>query len=101
MVIEYLKFLVSPELREEFIEKDREIWTSGIAKYPGYLGKEVWIDPEKAEEIVIILRWKTRQQWKAIPVKALEKIEKQFASSMGENKYKLVESSEYQIRKFP
>lgn len=101
MVLEYLKFLVSPELREKFIEKDREIWTSALAKYPGFLSKEIWINPKIAEEIVIIVRWKTRQEWKAIPIDTLEAIEKQFAASMGENEYKLVESKEYQLRKFP
>lgn len=101
MVIEYLKFLVSPELREKFIETDREIWTSALAKCPGFLSKEVWINSEKAEEIIVIVRWKTRQEWKDIPANVLESTEKQFAESMGENEYKLVESKEYQVRKFP
>ncbi|MGF1490502.1 MAG: TIGR03792 family protein [Prochloraceae cyanobacterium] len=101
MAIEYLKFFVSPELREKFIETDREIWTSALAKYPGFLSKEVWINPEIPEEIIIIARWKTRQEWKAIPIDILEAIEREFAASMGENEYKLVESKEYQVRKFP
>lgn len=101
MVIEYLKFLVTPEKREEFIAKDREIWTPAIAEYPGFLSKEVWINPEIAEEIIIIVRWSTREQWKAIPTNFLAKIETEFANAVGENTYKLVESKEYQLRKFP
>ncbi len=101
MVIEYLKFFVSPELREEFIEKDREIWSPPLKNYPGFISKEVWINPEIAEEIIIIVRWQSREQWKAIPIEKIDATERKFAASLGENKYKLLESKEYQLRKFP
>ncbi len=101
MVVEYLKFLVAPELREKFIQKDAEIWTPAIASYPGFLGKEVWISPTVAEEIMIVIRWETRQLWKAVPLDILEATEQKFAVAVGENKYELIESKEYQLRKFP
>ncbi|MGK7874423.1 MAG: TIGR03792 family protein [Xenococcaceae cyanobacterium] len=101
MVIEWLKFRVSPQSREKFIQKDAQIWTQMIASYPGFLGKEVWINPNAPEEIVLVIRWQTRQQWKSIPQAALEETEQQFAQQMGEDEYQMVESSEYQVRKFP
>lgn len=100
MVIEFLKFKVTPELREKFIQKDAEIWTTAISRYPGFLSKEVWIDPNAPAEIVMIIRWATREQWKSIPTEQLDKIDAKFAQQMGKT-YELIQSSEYQVRKFP
>ncbi|MBD2344405.1 TIGR03792 family protein [Anabaena subtropica] len=100
MVIEFLKFRVDPSWRETFIQKDAEIWTTALAKYPGFLGKEVWINPNDPTELVLIIHWKTKEQWKAIPVVDLQAIEQKFSQAVS-NSYELVESGEYQVRKFP
>ncbi|MEA5513652.1 TIGR03792 family protein [Nodularia sp. UHCC 0506] len=100
MVIELLKFRVAPEVRENYIQKDAEIWTTGLAKYPGFLGKEVWIDPNDPTELILIIRWATREQWKAIPLADLQIIEEQFTQAMGKS-YPIVESAEYQVQKLP
>lgn len=100
MVIELLKFQVAAELREQFIQKDEEIWTQALAGYPGFLGKEVWINPNEPTQVILVIRWATREQWKSIPLKLLERIEQQFAQQLGDI-YQIVESAEYQVRKFP
>ncbi|HEY9597555.1 MAG TPA: TIGR03792 family protein [Cyanophyceae cyanobacterium] len=100
MVIEWLKLRVSPELRDQFIQKDAEIWTSMLASYPGFLSKEVWINPDVPTEVVLIIRWATREQWQSIPPEQLAKTEQQFAQAFGESP-EIIESSEYQVRKFP
>ncbi len=100
MVIEVLKFKVSPQLREKYIQKDGEIWTAALAKYPGFISKEVWINPNDSTEVVLIIRWETRSQWKAIPQSDLEAIALKFDAVMGAS-YPIVESAEYQVRKFP
>jgi uncharacterized protein (TIGR03792 family) len=100
LVIELLRFKVAAELRESYIQKDAEIWTIALAKYPGFLGKEVWINPHDATEVMMIIRWATREQWLAIPQAELKAIEDKFAQALG-NSYELLESSEYQVRKFP
>ena len=99
MVIEWLKFKVDPHSRETFIQKDAQIWTPVLASYSGFLGKEVWIDPQAVGEVILIIRWKTRQQWKAIPQDVLAATEQKFAEQVGDQ-YQMIESSEYQIRKF-
>jgi uncharacterized protein (TIGR03792 family) len=101
VVIEWLKFQVASESREKFIQKDEEIWTATLAKYPGFLGKEVWINPSVSEQIVLVVRWQTRQDWAAVPQKVLEETEQQFVRAMGEDKYQMIETGEYQVRKFP
>ncbi|WP_443029131.1 TIGR03792 family protein [Spirulina sp. CS-785/01] len=99
MVIEWLQFRVNPEHREQFVQQDAEIWTPVLARYPGFSGKEVWVSPD-SPEIIIIIRWETREQWKAIPETVLIETEAKFAQAMG-NTYDLVEGKEYQLRKFP
>ncbi len=100
MVIEWLKFRVAPESREKFIKKDKEIWTTALASYSGFLGKEVWIDPSISDEVVFTIRWQSREQWKSIPIQELRAIEAKFSAAMGQVSHKMIESKEYQIRKF-
>ena len=103
MVIEWLKFKVDSDSREQFIQQDEKIWTASLSTYPGFLGKEVWIEPNAADKVIFTIRWQTRQQWKSIPVEDLAQIEQQFSKIMNEMgiNYKMIESKEYQIRKFP
>ncbi len=100
MVIEWLKVRVSPELREKFIQKDAEIWTSMLASYPGFLGKEVWIDPQTPTDVVLVIRWESREAWKSVPPERLKQVEQQFARELGEQQ-QIIEAGEYQVRKFP
>ena len=52
MVIEWLKFRVDSKSREKFIQKDEVIWTASLSTYPGFLGKEVWIEPNEADTVI-------------------------------------------------
>lgn len=100
MVIEWLKFQVSETLRETFIQKDEEIWTVALAKYPGFMGKEVWITSDKPNEVVFVIQWESMNAWKSVPAETLEATEKAFSQQVGEGTYKIVESNAYQLRKF-
>ncbi len=101
MVIEWLKFQVSPESRDIFIQLDNRIWTSVLAEFPGFLGKEVWISPHTPDEITLIIRWETYEQWKRVPQAILEETEEKFAQKMQNHPYQMIEAKEYQVRKFP
>ena len=100
MVIEWLKFTVSPELREKFIQKDAEIWTSMLATYPGFLSKEIWISPETPSEVVVLIRWASREAWQLVPPERLEQTEQLFTQEFGDQ-HQIIEAAEYQVRKFP
>lgn len=101
MVIEWLKFNVAPDQRERLIQKDEEIWTAALAQYPGFLSKEVWIDPHRSDEVVFVIRWRDRDAWKSVPADLLEETEQRFSQAMGATPYTLTEAGEFQIRKFP
>ncbi len=95
MVIEWLQFNVPPEKRSAFLERDEAVWTQGLQKYPGFIGKETWIDPQTTN-IILVIRWETRQQWKAIPQADLDALDRQ----MGDLRMPIIKSYEYQVRKF-
>lgn len=99
MVIEWLKIRVPPEQREEYIRRDDEIWTAALSRYPGFLGKEVWINPVDSTEVVLVIHWASKEAWKSITEEELQQIEQQFAQAIGDG-CEIVESTEYQVRKF-
>jgi uncharacterized protein (TIGR03792 family) len=100
VVIELLRVKVPSNVREKYILKDAEIWTTALAGYPGFLGKEVWINPNDSTEVMMIIRWATKENWKAIPHAELEATDAKFIQAMGES-YPFTETGEYQVRKFP
>src|SRR6476646_3065258 len=99
MVIEWLKIKVAPEMREQYIQKDAEIWTAFLAECPGFLGKEVWINAEDATEVVLVIRWASKKIWKSVPSDRLAATEQRCAQALAGN-YPIVEAGEYQVRKF-
>lgn len=95
-VIELLKFKVDPNDRDRYLQKDAEIWTKALADCPGFLGKEVWLNPEEHTEVTIVIRWATKEHWKSISEEFLNRIEQEFAQQVGQT-YTTVEASEYQV----
>lgn len=100
MVIEWLTFEVDPEKRETFIQIDDEIWTAALRQYPGFISKEVWISPEQLGQVVFVVHWQTREQWKSIPEDELEATEARFKAAV-EFDYTMVDSREFQVRRYP
>lgn len=101
MVIEWLRFRVADaEFREEFVRIDGRVWTEALGRYPGFIGKEVWLDPDASDTVAFIIRWRSRTQWKAIPTRELDLIQEQFDAEVGDREYALLESKEFQVRKF-
>lgn len=100
MVIEWLTFRMSAENRERYIRTDNEIWTPALQQYDGFISKETWISPDDAEIIIFVIRWETREQWKAIPEAELAEITARFDQAFGAD-YLMEASTEYQVRRFP
>lgn len=71
MVIEWLRFEVPPELRAAFLERDAQVWTLALSKYPGFISKETWFEPDTNATIAVI-RWESLEAWKNIPRSDLE-----------------------------
>jgi uncharacterized protein (TIGR03792 family) len=101
MVIEWLKIQIAPGQRERYVQKDEEIWTTFLSQQSGFLSKETWIDPKQSDQVVFIIRWASREAWKAIPPQLLADTDQRFAQALGEISHKIIEAGEYQVRKFP
>lgn len=99
MVIEWLKIRVSAELREKYIQVDSQVWTPMLASCPGFLGKEIWLDPASSTEIILIIRWASRQQWKSISSERLAETEQLFLQELGASS-EIIEEAEYQVQRF-
>lgn len=98
MVVEWLRVRVDETLREQYVQKDDEIWTAALARYSSFMGKEVWISPDDLTEVVLIVRWSSYEEWQSIPTEDLERVEAEFAEAMGDT-YEILESKRYQVRK--
>ena len=99
MVIEWLKFRVKERAQEEFIYYDRLIWTDFLSSMSGFLGKEVWLDPNNPEHIILVIRWNTRKQWKSISTEDLKKVTQHFDAVMSQLdiQYESIGFAEYQV----
>jgi uncharacterized protein (TIGR03792 family) len=95
MIIEWLRFKVPPEKWEAFIQRDEEVWTTGLKNFPGYLGKEIWVDSVE-NEVVMLIRWETREHWKSVLQSTIDELDRQ----MGDLQIAIAESREYQVSKF-
>lgn len=87
------------EHRETFIRLDSDIWTAALSQYPGFMGKEVWISPDLSDQVVSVIHWQTREQWKAIPEADLAEIDRRFKAAL-QVSYRLINAREYQVRRY-
>ena len=97
MVIELQKIRVEPEVRDLYLEKDREIWTAGLAREEGFLGKEVWLgeDPEDIE-VILVIRWHSHEHWKGMPKERMDDLDRRFREAVPEG-WELVETRSYEV----
>ncbi|MGJ3252962.1 MAG: TIGR03792 family protein [Elainellaceae cyanobacterium] len=93
--IEWLKFQVPPDKQADFIQKDAEIWNPVLSSSPAYAGKEVWTNPNHADDVIFVIYWTSRTQWKAIPEDLLERTTQRFNEAVGGD-YPLTEAKEFQ-----
>ncbi|MFM7449053.1 MAG: TIGR03792 family protein [Leptolyngbyaceae cyanobacterium] len=98
MVIEWLKFEIAPDLIDQYIEVDEEVWTTTLRQYPGFLGKQVWLDPNHLNIAILIIYWSDREAWKSVPADVLEATEKEFVRRLGSKDCRLIETKEFNIR---
>ena len=66
--VEVLIFEMDPNVVDEFIQVDHEVWTLGEAFMPGlsripFLSKEVWLDDSRPGQVTLIFVWDTQSEW--------------------------------------
>jgi uncharacterized protein (TIGR03792 family) len=93
--VEILEFLVAPQQQTAFIEADRAIWTTGLAQYPAFDRKEVWVSAKQPDLVTCVIYWHDRSGWKAIADQELIELGKAFDRAFPFS-YQLVGEKEYQ-----
>ena len=58
-----------------FLRRDAEVWTPFLTRCDGFLGKEVWLPDDRPGTVVLVIRWASMEQWKAIPPEQLEAVD--------------------------
>lgn len=89
-VVEELTFRVDPAAREVFRQHDAAIWTAVLEKQPGFLDKEIWLSSEAADEVKLVIRWRSRKDWNAVPKAVLAETDKRFRAAMGDADWAMV-----------
>lgn len=93
MVVEWQRVKVRPEQRERWVEKDAEIWTPALREREGFLGKEVWLG-EDASEVVLVIRWRSREDWEGMPAERIQELEERFRREVPD--WEMVECRAYE-----
>ena len=66
MIVECLHIACPPDKRAAFLERDADVWTRGLMGQPGFLGKEVWFNPEKPGEVVLVIHFESLAKLRSI-----------------------------------
>ena len=76
-VVEHLRVKVPAEARAAWLEAERGSWEPWLQQQQGFVGRDLLWDPER-EEGTLLIRWASREQWKAIPVEEVEAVQERF-----------------------
>jgi uncharacterized protein (TIGR03792 family) len=76
-VVEHLRVKVPAQARQAWLEAERGSWEPWLQRQPGYLGRDLLWDAER-EEGTLLIRWASREQWKAIPQAEVEAVQSRF-----------------------
>lgn len=94
MVIEMQRLRVKPELRDRWLAADEAVWTTGLSRETGFLGKEVWIG--EGDEILLVIRWRSQADWDGMPKPRLEALDSAFRERMPGG-WEMAETRSYQV----
>ena len=77
VVVEHLRIKVPANGRQAWLEAEQGSWEPWLLKQDGFLGRELLWDSAR-EEGTLLIRWASREQWKAIPEADVEAVQTRF-----------------------
>lgn len=93
-VIEWLKFAVPAAEQSKFIEQEIAIWNPIDRRSPAFIRKEIWQDPESADNLIVVVYWSSQRQRKIIDPVTVKAAEQAFDQAMGKS-YPILEKKEF------
>ena len=76
-VVEHLRIHVPNQARAVGMKAEKGSWEPWLAQQDGFLGRDLLWDPE-TEEGTLLIRWASREQWKAIPLAEVARVQERF-----------------------
>ena len=77
VVVEHLRIKVPTEARQAWLKAEKGSWEPWLAQQDGFMGRDLLWDAER-EEGTLLIRWASRDQWKAIPAQEVERVQDRF-----------------------
>jgi uncharacterized protein (TIGR03792 family) len=77
VVVEHLRVKVPADGKQAWLTAERGSWEPWLQQQEGFLGRDLLWDPER-EEGTLLIRWASREQWKAIPEAEVEAVQERF-----------------------
>ena len=81
MVIEELRLKVSADVKEVWLNAEKEIWEPWLSSKDGFLGRQLFWDKEK-EEALILVNWESKKLWKSIPMSEVNVVQQKFEDNV-------------------
>ena len=76
-VVEHLRIKVPADALSVWRRAEKGSWEPWLAQQDGFLGRDLLWDPE-TEEGTLLIRWASREQWKAISAAEVARVQEQF-----------------------
>ncbi len=77
IVVELLRLQVPAQTRQAWVEAELASWEPWLQRQDGFLGRQLFWDPVR-EEGTLLIRWASRDQWKAIPADEVDRVQQRF-----------------------
>jgi uncharacterized protein (TIGR03792 family) len=79
-VVEHLRVKVPAAARGAWRQAEEESWGPWLRRQDGFLGRDLLWDAER-EEGLLLIRWRSRSQWLAIPASEIEAVQRRFEAA--------------------
>ena len=99
MVTEELRLKVPADVKEVWLNAEKEIWDPWLSSQDGFLGRILFWDKEK-EEALILVNWKSKKLWKSISMAEVNIVQGKFednvktALNVSKNPFELIYEGE-------
>jgi uncharacterized protein (TIGR03792 family) len=79
-VVEHLRLKVPVDSLAAWLQAERDTWEPWLQRQDGFLGRDLLWDAER-EEGILLIRWRSRQQWLAIPESEIAAVQQRFEAA--------------------
>ena len=81
LVTEELRLKVPADMRDVWLNAEKNIWEPWLSSQDGFMGRQIFWDKEK-EEALILVNWKNKKLWKNIPMSEVNKVQEKFVNNV-------------------